>query len=79
MKVYRKGKIIEVDEAKTRVGDVYIGKCTTCHQPCQCEELSNGYIKHSPLHPLLYHLGIFSENTKKETNGKRTGKSTKPN
>jgi len=53
MKVIRKGKIIEVDEAKTRVGDIYIGKCQTCDQPCQCEELSNGHVRHSPLHPLL--------------------------
>lgn len=47
MQVIRKGKIQEVK--KIRVGDIYVGKCWLCESVCQCEDLTNGYTKHTAL------------------------------
>ena len=47
MKVIRKGKIKEVK--KIRVGDIYVGKCWICESVCQCEDLTNGHTRHTPL------------------------------
>ena len=47
MKVIRKGIIKEVK--RIQVGDVYVGKCWLCESVCQCEKLSNGYERHTPL------------------------------
>ena len=50
IQVMRKGKLREVK--KIRIGDIYIGTCWLCGSVCRCEDLRNGFTRHT---------GIFTE------------------